>query len=119
MNKNLKKHLILYGIFSIICIVINAIYSIFSHGVSSNHMTYMFLYPLLLGIFVSLINYENNNEVTDFSFCGILTLTIGSFLKGIFEIAGTSSEYEILFYLAGIILIIIGLIILVIKTIKK
>ncbi len=118
MNKKLKKHLILYGLFSIICIVINTVYAQFSHGVSSNYMTYMFIYPLTIGVVSSVLNYKNFNGVTDLFLCGILTLTIGSFLQGIFEIAGTSSYYSIVFYIIGVIVILVGLIYLAIKMIK-
>ena len=119
MKKIIKSSMFWYAIFSVICIVINCIYAQFSHEVSSNYMTYMFLYPLILGTIESLLNIRKNRWAKDVCFSGILTLTIGSFLQGIFEIAGTASEFQIVFYVVGIILILCSLIILAISVIKE
>ena len=110
MNKKLKKHLILYGLFSIICIVINIVYAQFSHGVSSNYMTYMFIIPLFLGPTSVLANIYDNKEARDFAFCGIVTLVIGFFIKGVFEIAGTSSPFQSIFFYVGCILYMISIV---------
>ena len=82
-------------------------------------MTYMFLYPSIIGIITSIMNYYQYKIAKDLFMCGILTLTLGSFLQGIFEIAGTASDFQIVFYVAGICLILCGLISLAIYMIKK
>ena len=114
-----KKGIFGYILFALVCIVINFVYAQFSHEVSSNYMTFMFLYPAVIGVFTTLMNYKKIKYVSDLFFCGILTLTIGSFLQGIFEIAGTSSEFQIVYLVAGIGLILIGLVTLVVYMIKK
>lgn len=118
MYIKLKKKVLFYIVFAIVCIIINVIYAQFSHEVSSNYMTYMFLYPLIVGIGTSILNYKNIKSVSDIFLCGILTLTIGSFLQGVFEIAGTSSDFQLLFYIIGVVFILIGLIYIAIKIIK-
>ena len=40
---------------------------------------------------------------------GVLTWTMGSMLKGIFQIAGTASSYITIYWFAGAILIMIGI----------
>lgn len=104
-----KYRFLKYIIASICCIVINLVYSIFSHGIYSNYMTYMFVIPLILGIISILINRNNNKEGNDLAFCSILTLIMGVFLKGVFEIAGTSSPYQVIYFIIGCLLYLFGL----------
>ena len=104
IKKNHKIY-IAYFIISILCLIINFIYSKFSHGVSSDYMTYLFLYPLIGGIILFLFFKAFNIKIFNISLnlynSSILTLTIGSLLKGIFEIAGTSSPFQIYYMTAG------------------
>ena len=104
LDKEKKKKIIIYIVSSVFCIIVNFVYSLFSHGVHSNYMTFMFLIPLLLGIINVLVNIHKNIVANDLAICGILTLTIGFFTKGIFEIAGTSSEYQAVYYVVGLVL---------------
>jgi hypothetical protein len=99
---------------SLLCVIINWIYGSYSHGVHSDYMTFMFGYPLLGGAAVYLfigvppkawlpgrftINIYNS---------GIATLTAGSALSGVFDIAGTSSPYQLVFMIAGITMVALG-----------
>lgn len=99
-----KKVLIHYMLATLLCIIINYIYLQFSHNVSSNYMTYMFIYPLLSIIIVLFVKITRNFRLL-FSL-GIYTLVLGSLLNGIFEIAGTTSNFVIIFYILGILLLI-------------
>ena len=92
LDKEKKKKIIIYIVSSVFCIIVNFVYSLFSHGVHSNYMTFMFLIPLLLGIINVLVNIHKN------------IVTIGFFTKGIFEIAGTSSKYQAVYYVVGLVL---------------
>lgn len=105
---------------SVFCFVFNKIYAIFGHGVNSDSMTYMFLYPLLLGVLPFLLLWlfvKQADNVPHYRLfynsynSGIALLTIGSLLKGIFEIAGTSSPYLIVFTVCGWGMFAIGLVI--------
>lgn len=107
---SLKCSIEIYLLLSILCIIIDNIYALFGHGVTSASMTCMFLYPLLGGtlIFV-LIALTVPTAVKAFGFrlsfnlynSGIAALTTASFLNGILEIAGADSPKTILFYLTG------------------
>lgn len=105
-----RKTIVIYLLLSLIVIAINYVYGLFGHGVHSSAMTWMFLYPLLGGVGLSLLIYRLAPNITQlkgyrlFYNCnnsGIAALTLGSFLKGILDIAGTNSQYIILFYVTG------------------
>ena len=109
VTKNKIKIYINYIIAAIVCLIIAYIYSLFGHGVTSAYMTFMFLYPLIGGIPVLFIKDLNRFFISAYS-CGIATLTVGSFVQGVFKIAGTSSEYPIIYYIVGVFLIFIAFI---------
>lgn len=116
INKRIKKSIILYFFISIFLIVFDRIYAIFSHGVSSLSMNLMFLYPLIGGVGVyNVLKYLCKEKEIKFRITfniyntGIATLTIGSLLKGIMDIAGTSSQYIVCYRIIGVIFIIVSL----------
>ena len=112
----IKKSVLVYLGVTIFLIILNYIYSLFSNNISSRYMTYMFIYPLIGGFFINLfiIISKKVTEIKLFYVAksifnyGISTLVVGSFIKGIFEIAGTDSVYLVYYFYIGIILIIIG-----------
>ncbi len=115
-------------ILSVVAIVVDKVYGIFGHGVKSAAMTWMFLYPLLGGALFYFIIERGIPHITKFAGCrvflniynsGIATLTIASLLKGIFEIAGTNSPYLVFYYMTGGIFIVVGLVIILIMSIKQ
>lgn len=111
-KKDLRKRINLYVKVTIFCLVFSFIYAQFSHGVSSIHITYLFLYPLCLGILVSLclLHMKKSKRVsflvTHLYHTGVTSLILSSTLRGIFEIAGTSSIYQSRLTIIGIVLII-------------
>lgn len=113
---DIKKSIFAYSSVIIFLVVLNYIYSLFSHEVSSNYMTYMFIYPLIGGLFVHGCAMMNKKMTQLQSFyigkCvlnyGIATFVVGSFMKGVFEIAGTDSSYLIYYVYIGLLLVGIG-----------
>lgn len=99
------------------------IYNHFGHGVYSAYMTYMFLFPLILGggIYGLILILPMTKEISRLTFnlynSGIATLTVGSLLKGIFEIAGTSSPYVVVYWLVGTIMVVCSMLMVVRQTI--
>lgn len=99
-----------------VCFLFAMIYNQFGHGVQSVYMNYMFLCPLILGMmfygFILLVPKAKN--ISRFSFnlynSGIATLTVGSMLKGIFQIAGTASEFVLVYGILGSIMVATGFI---------
>lgn len=113
-HRNIKTTII-YVIITIICVVINYVYSFFGHGVSSDSMTYMFLYPLIGGVAVfglcAMFNIKAKSRIAyNLYNSGIAALTVGSMLKGVFDIAGTSSGYLAIYTFGGGALCLIGIV---------
>ncbi len=112
----LCKRVIPYAIVTIFCALISLIYSQFSHGVSSPHMTFLFAYPLTFGVDTGLVamlfvRHEPQNFLaTHFYHTGVVALVLSSVLRGVFEIAGTSSIYEDIMLTIGIVFIICSII---------
>lgn len=98
-------------------VIIEKIYRLFGHGVTSPAMTWMFLYPLAGGLLIYLVSRAKvGNGAAERFRCfsnlyhsGIATLTVGSFLKGVLEIAGTDSVYLPYFYIIGSGMLLVGL----------
>ena len=117
---DIKKSVLAYSKATIFLIILNYIYSLFSHGVNSDYMTYMFVYPLIGGLFVNLFLIINKKITRTKLFYigksvlnyGLATLVVGSFIKGVFDIAGTDSIYIVYYLYIGIILTSIGLLFL-------
>ena len=108
--KKLQRTSIVYVGLSLFSILFERIYSIFSHGMSSDAMTYLFLYPLVLGsgvygliniIFPRVITSNYYRLFSNVYNTGIATLMTGLLLKGIFEIAGSSSGLLSLYFLVS------------------
>jgi len=127
VDRQLRKTVLVYFLLTFTAIAVDNIYAIFGHGVRSADMTWMFLYPLLGGALIyfligrlfpgisKAIGYRLFNNVYN---SGIAILTVGSFLKGILEIAGTVSSYTMLFYVTGWSFIIVGIILFTLKPLR-
>lgn len=128
-NKISPRRILIWLGISAFCLIFYLIYNMFSHGVKSAFMTYLFAWPLIMGFLPSTVIYVINrirhvpvyiDAVTDNAYCcGVATLTVSSMLKGIFDIAGTASIYQTYLLYAGIILIIIAAISLIIHIIMN
>lgn len=97
-TKNIK----FYTIFTTSILIFGIIYEIFSHQVYSNYMIYAFLIPLLLGIIHIIFNKLLIDELYKM---GVITLTVGSIIKGVLDIYGTTNNL-VFIYLIGILFII-------------
>ena len=127
INKSIIKTIITYLGVSIFAVVFDKIYSLYSHGVSSLYMDLMFLYPLIGGVLVYCviailiknINYNKYRISFNIYNSGSAILTVGSLLRGIFEIAGTSSIYVNYYTIFGVMCIIIGVLSILIIEFKE
>lgn len=99
-----------YGAVTVFTLVANSIYALFAHGVSSAAMTYMFLYPLIGGVLPALLLWllasrgvpvPRSRAAQNLYNAGFAALTVSSFLQGVFEIAGTASDYTLVIRLMG------------------
>lgn len=109
-NKNRKaarKNVMIYVGVALFCIVFFLIYDRFSHGVRSPYMTFLFAWPLTLGVIPELVFYllpgarRPGTLSANLYHSGVAALTTGSLLRGIFDIAGNASVYQHWLMVAG------------------
>ncbi len=121
-NFYIKKRILPYAILTIFCALVSFVYSLFSHGVSSPYMTYLFLYPLGLGVCMGFVcmrlkqNKPYNFLATHFYHTGVIALILSSLLRGVFEIAGTASIYQSILTFIGALMIICAILCFYLKT---
>ena len=98
-----------YIVFTIFVLVFGLIYEHFSFGVISYYMLGAFLIPLLLGICINLIFNGMFNKYGSFFYNnGVITLTIGSLIKGVLDIYGTTSILLKYYLIFGLLFIFIS-----------
>ena len=104
-----------YAIIALICLVIGVVYEVFSHGVWSFYMIGAFAVPLVLGVLPNLLIGLGGLKAPQMAAenlyaCGIATLTIGSLLKGVLEIFGTTNTLLEYYWMAGAGFAVLGII---------
>lgn len=119
IEQTIRQDFLLTLIGSGVCLIFFLIYDQFSHNVRSAYMTYLFLWPLILGALpygiMTFITRRTSsvklpgNESRLFYNLGLEAVTMSSLLRGIFEIAGTASIYQTFLMYGGIVFLIIGI----------
>jgi hypothetical protein len=74
------------------------------------------LYTMMLILIPQAAGYRYYRLFYNLYNSGIAALTVKSMLEGVFEIAGTSSHYMIIFAVCGWVMIIAGLIVLLLSA---
>jgi hypothetical protein len=108
--KKLGKHFIVYLCLSAFTWLFNAIYGLFAHGVKSPYMANMYLVMLGGALFYLLLQQIPNLRHRRFFRLFVNTLNtsvaftvVGMMLKGIIDIAGSSSYYIVWYFnIAGL-----------------
>ena len=106
-----KKTASTYLFTTLFCIALNYVYSLFGHGVSSPFMSYAFIFSLVLGVvgFILLGWLDLDNRVAfNLYNAGIATLTVGSILRGIIDIAGADTTYPFFYFFVGTVFVVVG-----------
>ena len=99
---------------SILTGLFGAIYELFSHEVYSYFMIYAFAFPLLLGtlpcLFLSLSGGTRypNALCRNLYHAGIATLTIGSIMRGVLDIYGTTNSLGNIYWFVGVPLLVVA-----------
>ena len=101
-----------YGTASLACGLFSLIYEGFSHGVLSVWMILLFAYPLVLGVVPALVAHIVQAWISDLArqlwACGVMTLTVGSCLRGVLEIYGTTSALVEVYLPCGLVLLVLA-----------
>ena len=95
-----------YLIVAAICAAVGFIYELFSHQVWSVYMIGAFAVPLILGVLPNLVIAIGRIKTPGLAAenlyaCGIATLTLGSLLKGVLQIYGTTNTLLEYYWLVG------------------
>ena len=112
----MKKGILIFLCISAFSLIVFIIYDRFSHNVRSPYMTYLFLWPLVLGVIPSLIlalvkSLPRPTRLTINLYCsGVAAITVSSLLRGIFDIAGTASPLQSGLMIAGLVMTGAGII---------
>ncbi|SJX71258.1 hypothetical protein FM130_11100 [Enterococcus faecium] len=111
MNK--KKAFYSYFISSFLLFIFQWIYHHFSHRVTSQALRWVWVIPMVGGaflfIFKKILNTFQNRLAFNLFNTGLTSYIVGMILKGILEIAGTSSPYIGIYPMIGMIILGISL----------
>ncbi|MDO4543702.1 MAG: hypothetical protein Q4C01_04030 [Clostridia bacterium] len=113
--KALKIAMIYLGV-ALFCLMFYLVYNTFAHGVSSPFMSLLFLWPLILGFlpYTLLCIFPAVRAPrrigSNLYHAGLASLIVSSCLRGVFEIAGTTSIYQALLMAVGAVLCICGVV---------
>ena len=105
-KKLLRRQALRFAAASLFCGFFAAVYEHFSHGVYSNYMVWLFLWPLLgaapaYGLTLLRSAPCPALAIRNLWASGVATLTVGSCLKGVFEIYGASAPLVKTYWYAG------------------
>lgn len=110
----IKRLFITYIMLSALCFIFSAIYNRFSHGVTSPYMTYLCLFPIILGAVPNLILLIKKVLPGQLSMnlynTGLAAIILSSAMRGIFEIAGTGSILQVILMITGFFFLLSGII---------
>ena len=101
---------------TLFCLLFYMIYNLFSHGVHSPFMTFLFAWPLVLCVFPCSLFAAMPHIPGPSLLCtlmwntGAAVVTISSLLRGVFDIAGNSSFYQAVMMAAGFVMLLMGLV---------
>lgn len=98
---------LIYLIVSLFCVLFGAVYEMFSHEVYSYYMIYAFAFPLLGGtllfqlISVIGIKHYPHHLSGKLYHSGIAALTVGSIVRGVLDIYGTTNALADYYWIIG------------------
>ena len=100
---------------TIVTLVTGTVFEFFIHQVYSPFMYLLFMISLILGVMPNLEakmtgkTFLESEDAQAVYKMGVLTFIFGSFLKGVFDIYGTSSVYPALYLPVGAVLLVAAL----------
>ena len=100
-NKKATKNLIICGVLSFFLAVFAYVYEMFSYGQYSVHMRFMFIFPLIAGVFILFKNSLNKYFLNT----ALAVLANGFLVKGIIEISGRTSSFDHLYLISACLLL--------------
>ena len=111
------KTALVYLILSVFCALFGAVYELFSHAVYSFYMIYAFGFPLVGGALpygiLSAFHLGKSSSALarNLYHSGIATLTVGSIVRGVLDIYGTTNSLSRYYWFVGIFAVVAGVVI--------
>ncbi len=118
------KTAFVYLLISCFCALFGAIYEINSHEVYSFYMIYAFAFPLVggalpfsaMGLFrIKKYPYSASRNIYH---SGIATLTVGSIIRGVLEIYGTTNSLVKYYWIIGIAIVFTAIMLYIVQIMK-
>lgn len=106
-----------YLVISVVCALFGAVYERFSHGVYSYYVIYAFAFPLVGGalpyLLLAVLATDRYPRRFARNLChsGIATLTVGSVVRGILDIYGTTNGLTRYYWIVGLFAVMEGAVI--------
>lgn len=101
--------------FTLFCGLFSSVYEYFGHGVYSNYMVFLFIFPLLGGALpyyligkINAMVFPDRVSMNIYN-SGVATLAVGSCLEGVLQIYGTSSGLVNAYWITGLAMSLLGL----------
>lgn len=116
-SKKSARIALCYLIVAIFCAIFSTVYEYCSHNVYSPFMVFAFAFPLILGglpfFILKLLKTENYPSlwVKNLLHSGVATLTVGSIVRGVLDIYGTTNPLSKYYWPLGIGLYLLAVII--------
>ena len=113
-SKNSRRVCLIYALVSAFVLVFGLVYEIFSHGVISYYMVFAFTPSLLLGVLpfylfsLSKFNYYPPCISSNLYHGAIASLTVGSIMRGVLDIYGTTSYLVKYYLIVGVTFIVLA-----------
>lgn len=112
-NRKAIKVTLVYFAVSCFCALFGALYELFSHEVYSLYMIYAFVFPLVGGSLPFAVYALTGTKyppaiARNLYHAGIATLTVGSIVRGVLEIYGTTNALSRLYWFVGAGFVIAG-----------
>ena len=123
-KKSLKTALI-YLLITIFCALFGAVYELYSHEVYSFFMIYAFAFPLVCGALpfavLALLRTRKHpcSLARNLLHSGIGTLTVGSIVRGVLEIYGTTNQLSDYYWPVGAILYSLGIVVCILQFVFR
>ena len=117
-----KRLFIIYILLGALCLIFSRIYNLYSHGVTSPYMTYLCLFPIIIGALPNLFFIikkappKPGQLSLNLYNTGLAAIILSSAMRGIFEIAGTGSVLQVILMIAGFFFLISGTVIFILQN---
>ncbi len=113
-DKALKTAFI-YLLISLFCVLFGAVYEYFSHEVYSGYMIYAFVFTMISAVaflvmcLLPLKKYPGG-VARNLYHSGVAALTIGSIIRGVLDIYGTTNRLVSIYWIVGVVLLVAGVV---------